>query len=119
MALKLLEKFGSGLQRISSLCKDSKIKYKFENSSEGFTVILYRNSNVSDITNVTLDVTLNSSEMAVLALLKKKPNQTRVELASKTSKTVRTIQRALDSLRLKGYIQREGAKSESSWIILK
>lgn len=116
---KKIEKFGSGLQRISSLCKDSKIKYKFENSSEGFTVILYRNTNVSDITNVTLDVTLNSSEMAVLALLKKKPNQTRAELASKTSKTVRTVQRALDSLRTKGYIQRDGAKSESNWIVLK
>ncbi len=57
--------------------------------------------------------------MAVLALLKKKPNQTRAELASKTSKTVRTVQRALDSLRTKGYIQRDGAKSESNWIVLK
>lgn len=116
---KKIEKFGSGIQRISSLCKDSKIKYKFENSEDGFAVILFRSDIVSDTSNVTLDVTLNSSEMAVLALLRRNPNQTRAELALKTSKTVRTIQRALDSLRASGYIERSGAKSESSWIILK
>jgi len=45
--------------------------------------------------------------------------QSRAELAEKASKTVRTIQRALDSLREKGFIERTGKKSEPSWIFLK
>ena len=41
------------------------------------------------------------------------------EIAEKISKTVRTVQRALDSLRDKGYIQRVGSKQEPYWEVLK
>ena len=69
--------------------------------------------------NVTLDVTLNGTEMAVLAILKQKPDSSREEVADKISKTVRTVQRALDSLRDKGYIQRIGSKQTPLWEVLK
>ena len=72
-----------------------------------------------DIPSVTLDVTLNGTEMAVLAILKQKPESSRAEIAEKVSKTVRTVQRALDSLRDKGYIQRLASKQEPRWEILK
>lgn len=73
----------------------------------------------SDIPSVTLDVALNGTEMAVLAILKQKPDSSRGEIADKISKTVRTVQRALDSLRDKGYIQRVGSKQEPRWEVLK
>lgn len=59
------------------------------------------------------------TEMAVLAILKQKPDSSRVEIADKISKTVRTVQRALDSLRVKGYIRRVGSKQNSIWEVLK
>lgn len=59
------------------------------------------------------------TEMAVLAILKQKPDSSRVEIADKISKTVRTVQRALDSLRDKGYIRRVGSKQNSIWEVLK
>lgn len=116
---KKIEKFGSGIQRMASLCDDAKIRYEFVEEKAGFKMIIYRNKNSSDIGDVSSDVTLKPIEEAVIALLRINPIQTRVELAQKTSKTVRTIQRILDSLRDKGLIERTGNKHESSWRILK
>lgn len=116
---KKIEKFGSGIQRMASLCDDAKIRFEFVEEKAGFRMILYRNNNSSDIVDVSSDVTLKPMEKTVLALLHVNPIQTRAELAQKTSKTVRTIQRILDSLKEKGLIERTGNKNESSWRILK
>ena len=74
-------------------------------------------SNVT--TNVTSDEELNNTEQTILAILRLKPDASRNELAEKTSKTVRTVQRKLNSLRDKGYIEREGAKQNTVWKIKK
>ena len=116
---KSIEKFGSGFKRIDSLCKDAGIKYSYTNNENGFKFVLYRQQTQSDIVNVTLDVTLNGTEKSVLAILKQKPDSSRDEIAEKISKTVRTVQRALDSLKSKGYIRRVGSKQEPLWEVLK
>ncbi len=69
--------------------------------------------------NVTLDLTLNGTEKAVYAILKQKPDFSREEIAEKISKTVRTVQRALNSLVEKGYIRRVGSKQNPVWEVLK
>lgn len=114
-----IEQFGSGFKRIHSLCKDTGIKYSYENGKNGFKFILYRPRLQSDTPNVTLDVALNGTEMAVLSILKQKPDSSREEIADKIAKTVRTVQRALDSLRDKGYIRRIGSKRSPMWGMLK
>ena len=105
--------------RGNSLCKDAGIRFSYESDKLGFKFTLYRPQRQSDIPSVTLDVTLNGTEMAVLAILKQKPDSSRGEIADKISKTVRTVQRALNSLRDKGYIQRVGSKQEPRWEVLK
>lgn len=112
---KSIEQFGSGFKRINSLCNDAGIKYSYKNRENGFKLVIYRSEFQSDI----LSVTLNGTEMAVLAILKQKPDSSRDEIADKISKTVRTVQRALDSLRDKGYIRRAGSKQNPVWQILK
>lgn len=62
---------------------------------------------------------MNGTEMAVLAILKQKPDSSRGDIADEISRTVRTVQRALDSLRDKGYIRRGGSKQELRWEVLK
>ena len=116
---KSIEQFGSGFKRINSRCKDAGIRFIYESDELGFKSILYRPQLQSDIPGVILDVTLNGTEMAVLAILKHKPDSSRREIADKISKTVRTVQRALDSLREKGYILRSGSKQEPRWEVLK
>ena len=116
---KSIEQFGSGFKRVGSLCQDAGIRFSYEGDKFGFKFILYRPLLQSDIPSVTFDVTLNGTEMAVLAILKQKPNSSRNEIADQISKTVRTAQRALDSLRDKGYIQRVGSKQTPKWDVLK
>lgn len=118
-----IKKFGSGYKRIDSLCKDAGVKYSYENDQNGFKFIIKRNPITSDTTNVTSNVTstedLNLTEKTILAILKAKPDASREELAEKASKTVRTVQRTLNSLRDKGYIEREGAKQNTVWKVKK
>ena len=99
------------------------MKYSYENTRNGFKFILYRNQihsdTQSDILDVTLDVALNGTEKAVYAVLKQKPDSSREEISEKISKTVRTVQRSLDSLKDKGYIKREGSRQYPLWQILK
>lgn len=116
---KSIEQFGSGFKRINSLCKDSGIRFSYESDEFGFKFILYRPQFQSDVPDVTLDVTLSETETAVLAFLKQKPDSSRGEIADNISKTVRTVQRALDSLRDKGYVQRIGSKRDPKWETLK
>ena len=114
-----IEQFGSGFKRINSLCKDAGIKYIYENTKNGFKFIIYRPGIQSDNLSVTMDVTLNGTEMSVLAILKQKPDSSREEIAVRISKTVRTVQRALNSLGEKGYIVRIGSKQSPIWKVLK
>lgn len=86
---------------MATLCDDANIRYEFVEEKAGFKLVLYRNKTLSDISDITSDVTLSQMEKTVLTLLRSNPIQTRAELALKASKTVRTIQRVLDSLKEK------------------
>ena len=116
---KSIEQFGSGFKRIDSLCRDAGIRYAYQDDEQEFKFILCRPRIQSDIPSVTLDVTLNGTEMSVLAILRQKPDSSRQEIADQISKTVRTVQRALDSLREKGYIERVGSRRDGGWEVLK
>ena len=117
-----IESFGSGFRRIDSICRDAGVRYSFEMSENGFKVVFYRNNPTSVSGDERVEkravLKLGETETAVYALLVKNGSYTREELATRTSKTVRTIQRALDSLRMKGLIKRVGGNRNGYWEIL-
>lgn len=92
------------------MCKDAGVKYSYETSELGFSFVLYRNP----IQNVTV----NNTEEAVLALLRIHSDYTREQLAESTAKTVRTIQRVLNSLKEKNLIERKGSDKDGIWVVL-
>lgn len=116
---KKIEAFGSGIKRIDSLCKDAGIEYTYDNTDVGFTFILKRKQDRNVTLNVSPDVTLTTSEQAILVLLKENPELTREELAERISKTVRTVQRALNALREKGCVRRIGSKRAGRWEVVR
>ena len=59
-----------------------------------------------------------ATDVAVYALLKEDPTQTREMLALRTGKTVRTIQRALDKLVSEGRIKRIGSSRSGNWEVM-
>ena len=117
---KNIERFGSGLKRIDRLCKENGIKYDYENAKNGFTFIIYRNvQKKSAFKNDDNKKVLNKTEKIVLELLKKNSNVTRQDLAVKIAKNIKTVQRTLDSLELKGYIQKKGKTRAVKWVLNK
>ena len=115
-----IEQFGSGFKRIDSLCKNANVKYSYEASELGFKLIFNRNNQYNVIyADETIGADLNNTEEAVYRLLIKNNKYTRNELADKTSKTVRTIQRTLDSLKDKNCIERIGSDKNGYWKIVK
>ena len=72
----------------------------------------------SNTKNVTSYDDLGKTELAVLEILMKKERLSREEISDMLCKTVRTVQRALNSLRDKGYIERIGAKQYLTWGIV-
>lgn len=63
-------------------------------------------------TNITLEQPLNNTELSVLKLLMKNPHYLRAEFAGIISKTSRTVQRTLVSLKGKGLIKRVASKKD-------
>ena len=79
---------------------------KNENKSDG---------TVNGIESGTVNISLNKNEQAVYGLLGKNHYYTRQKLADATSKSLRTIQRTLDSLRKKDLIERIGSDKSGYW----
>ena len=132
---KDIESFGSGFKRIDSFCKDENVKFAFEYLKTGFLIVLYRQTkDEKEKQNVPLNVpqnvpqnvlkqydetTLNKTERLVKRLIANNPHITREEIAVSISKTVRTAQRTLTSLRAKGHIEKTGGRKAVVWVILK
>lgn len=67
--------------------------------------------------NVYVD--LNKTEKHTLQIFLENPNATTSEIAKKIGVTTRTIERAIKSLRGKGFIIRSGSKKRGKWIVIK
>ena len=61
-----IEQFGSGLKRVITLLTDAKIKYKFDNSLDGFKVTIFRKKRGGN----TVKRDLTDTEMQILELLR-------------------------------------------------
>ena len=88
-----------------------------ENNGEGGNIDDNNSDNVTD--HVTNYVTngLNETEKSVYELLIRNPFYTLDQLAEKTSKTKRTIQRAMNSLKAKGLLERVGNHKTGHWVV--
>lgn len=114
-----IESFGSGFKRVYSLCNTENVTCTYEKTPIGFSFLFLRNdpnvpNNVAS-TKKNVPIILSKTEIAVYDLLKVQPNLTREELALEISKTVKTVQRALDGLKKKGLISRIGSTRNGYW----
>jgi len=112
---KAIETWGTGLKNTYLLCNEAGIKCSYEEELEGFLFFLYRNND----NNVTTNDTIKMSELERFNLseIQKDNHVTRDKLASISGRASRTIQRALDSLKSKGIIERVGLNKTGKWKI--
>ena len=118
---KEVEIFGSGFQRVYSICNtlDMHVDYKLLN--DGFSFIFYRkNITLNNTKDVTLSklLKLSSTDLKVLNKLKENPIFTREELAKELDLATRTIQRSINKLTSSGKIIRIGSRKSGYWEVI-
>lgn len=114
-----IESFGSGFKRVYTLCNQNGVECSYEKTPIGFSFVFLRDDPNAKINvpknDKNVPVVLSKTEKAVYELLKVQPNLTREELSIEISKTVKTVQRALDGLKAKGLISRVGNNRSGYW----
>ena len=116
-----IESFGSGFKRVYTLCNQNGVECSYEKTPIGFSFVFLRNDPNATVNvpknDKNVPIVLSKTEKAVYELLKVQPNLTREELSIEISKTVKTVQRALDGLKMKGLIARVGNTRTGYWRI--
>lgn len=116
-----IESFGSGFKRVYTLCNQNGVECSYEKTPIGFSFVFLRNDPNATVNvpknDKNVPIVLSKTEKAVYELLKVQPNLTREELSIEISKTVKTVQRALDGLKTKGLISRVGTNRSGYWKI--
>lgn len=114
-----IESFGSGFKRVYTLCNQNGVECSYEKTPIGFSFVFLRNDPNAKVNvpknDKNVPIVLSKTEKAVYELLKVQPNLTREELSIEISKTVKTVQRALDGLKTKGLIARVGNNRSGYW----
>ena len=116
---KDVETFGSGLRKIYSLCDASGVTINYTNSDMDFTFEFSRiDRNImpkDGRINGTINDTITELESDILSWLKEDPHLTVAELAGKSGKSLRTVNRGLASLKNKGLVWRVGSNKTGYW----
>ena len=127
----IIEKWGTGLQRIVDLAKQEGLKEPvFENNDSFFRVILYRGKEeaaqttdqtiqTTDQTIQTTDQTVQTTEQKIMNAIAEKPTITRKELAEKTGLSESGIKWQLDKLKKEQKILRAGGTFGGHWVVKK
>lgn len=120
----IIEKWGTGLQRIVDLAKQEGLKEPvFENNDSFFRVILYRGkeeaAQTTDQTTQTTDQTVQTTEQKIMNAIAEKPTITRKELAEKTGLSESGIKWQLDKLKKEQKILRAGGTFGGHWVVKK
>jgi ATP-dependent DNA helicase RecG len=111
-----IERYGTGFRRAFSICDDMGIKYQYHDTKQGFVFEFMREALYSDD---FANGVANATELAVLELLKQDGTLTLDEMANRVGKSARTVERAITSLKTRGYLQRLGSKTKGTWIVIK
>ena len=111
---KDVESFGTGFNKIYSLCKKANVKLGYNKYDEYFNFIFYREDR-NVVTNVVTNVVLNDNEKHILELLRNDNSLTASKISEMISQSSRNIQRIMDSLRNKGLIERIGSNKSGYW----
>jgi putative ATP-dependent DNA helicase len=104
-----VESYSSGFKRVYAACAEAKVKTEYSMQADGFSFTFMR-QNASSIE-------YSKNENAVLSLLSESPEATVEIIATSIGISVRTVFRAINSLKQKGKIERVGGNKDGYWKI--
>lgn len=117
---KAVEKWGTGFSKTYKYCKDKNIKIGYEKEMDGFWFIFYRNNPINSMTIIDEEVVnaLSELEKMVLQEIENNPRASKYTIAKRHSRSDRTIQRTLNTLKDKNIIKRVNG-TRGYWAILR
>lgn len=125
---RAVETWGTGLKKTYNLCKEAGVRVGYQKEVDGFWFFFFRNNDkrgTDDDTNIgternpdRMSNVLSELEMIILSEIEKNDTITRQELSKITGRSVRSIQRKLDSLKDKKRLERIGSTRSGKWIII-
>ena len=111
-----IDAFGTGFDRVFTLCAQDNIDYKYQNNEFGFSFIFHRKIDfLNDKINDKINDRINDLDKTILSIIKDNKYSTIPEIAIKTNKSEPTIHRHLDMLVKKGLILRIGSRKNGYW----
>ncbi len=105
-----IESFGSGFERTFKVCDDNQVSYYFENTKSGFKFVFYR-----PLGHRNAQEKMSKTDQDVYECIKENNNYTTSEIASKLSKSSKTIYRSIKKLKERGFIRRIGNDYNGHW----
>ena len=113
--LGLIEKYGSGIQRIINYFKKENLPLpEFKNISDGFQVTVFAGGQIGGQIG---GQKLSEIQQQIVELITEVPTITRNELSSTLNINASAVQKHIDKLKKTGIIQREGADRGGYWKI--
>ena len=117
---KDVEKSGTGFQRMDELCQEKGIRWTYRKDAIGFFFAFLRpGSEPEEIKEEGTEPKLTAIEEAVYRFIKSNLHLNKAELAKKSHKSIRTVQRAIASLIENGYIRRVGSNKTGYWEVIR
>ena len=120
-----METFATGLKRIKDLCDESGCKVEFRTEKDDFVVVFYRNfretwKNEQNNTNAEIpkhqnDVLKDTLEKQIIRLLIEHNRLNQKQIATKTGRSIASVQQVMNMLSEQGKIVREDGKRFGSW----
>lgn len=116
---KTIESFGTGFNRVFTLCKKEDIKFNYGNNAFGFYFEFLRNRNRNLYFREPVNRLMNISivEHMVYDIIKNNDRITKASIAKMIDKSEMTVQRAIKTLIDKEYIIRVGSNKTGYWMV--
>jgi ATP-dependent DNA helicase RecG len=109
----LIEKYGSGIERIKKLCKEHGIiTPKFEEIQKGFQVTLYKEK-----VNEGVNEGVNGGVKSLYALIKKFPNNKTPFFAKELNTSIKNIERWIKQLKIEDKIEFKGSPKTGGYFV--
>lgn len=117
--MKLMEHWGSGIPRIIDRVVAAGLREpELIDGDVDLRINIYRRQNGDNGDNVTKNVTIDTNEDKIIALIISNPTITQAKLANEMDVTTRTVKRILSKLQADGTVRREGTNRKGRWIIV-
>ena len=110
----MIEAFGTGFEKVISLCRRNGTEYEYFNDTFGFSFEFLRKI---PYTTESVPIPIGS-ELEVYKLLKNDDSLTAEIIAKKIGRDIRTVFRKIEALKEKGLIKREGNVRKGYWAVL-